>query len=364
MSSSTKIDWSPLILMLALLSIGTIMIFSTSSVIGLATYNNSYFFIKRHLAYLVIGFIVFLIGFKIDATIYKKFNVLGIVLSSLILALTFIPGIGVKIGGASRWLNLGLIQIQPIEISKFCIAIFLAAALENKRHDMHHFIKGILPILIVISIPILLLISQPDLGNTLLILSITFTLLFISNTKAQHMFALILSGIAFISTNILLHPYQLSRIKTFLSPWKDPTGKSYHIVQSFIAIGSGGLLGVGIGQSKLKYFYLPLHYSDFIFSVLCEEGGLLLGASVIILFSILFFKGFLISLRANNLFLKYLGISLTLFITIQAFINIGVVIGVFPITGIPLTFISFGGTSLVSSMFYIGVLLNISKQKG
>ncbi|MFC1617337.1 FtsW/RodA/SpoVE family cell cycle protein [Candidatus Margulisiibacteriota bacterium] len=354
-----KIDWTPFLLMLVLIIIGTIMIFSTSSVVGLASYNNGYFFIKRHLVFLFLGFLAFLVGMFFNANLYKRFVLPGLIISNILLLFTLIPGIGVKVGGASRWLNLG-IQFQPVELSKFCLAIFLAAYLENKKFLLPNFFKGILPALIVIGISIMFLILQPDLGNSLLILGITFILLFISNTRLSHLIFLIISGLGFVVINILAHPYQLARIKTFLSPWADPTGKSYHIVQSFIAIGSGGLLGQGIGQSKLKYFYLPLHYSDFIFSVLCEEGGFLLGFFVILLFIILFIKGVSISLKAQNSFLMYLGLAITMFLVIQALINIGVVIGVFPVTGIPLTFISFGGTALVSSMFYIGVLTNIS----
>lgn len=358
-----KIDWQLFLIIIVILTIGIVMIFSTSYTVGLINHHDSFYFIKRQLIYLLIGCIAFFIGLRIPHLNYKKYAFWGFAGSTVLLFLTLVPGIGVRILGASRWLNLGFTQIQPVEISKFFISVFLAASLENKKTLMPHFFKGIIPILGILGLPILCLIMQPDLGNSLLILAITFTLLFLSNTKFKHILSLVLLGITFLILNLATHPYQMDRIKSFVSPFSDPLGKDYHMVQSLIAVGSGGFLGSGIGQSKLKYFYLPLHYSDFIFAIICEEGGFILAGFVMILFSLIFFKGLSISLKSEHDFSKYLGIALTLFIVLQAFINMGMVIGIFPVTGIPLTFISLGGTSLISSMFFMGVLLNISKYR-
>ncbi|MFC1753491.1 putative lipid II flippase FtsW [Thermoproteota archaeon] len=348
--------------MLALVVIGLIMMFSTSFIVGFANYNDSYFFIKRHIVFLAIGAIGFLSALKIPLRVYKRMIIPGLIFSLLLLGSTFIPGIGVMVGGAHRWVNAGLFNLQPVEIVKFFIIVFIALVLENKRESITSFKQGILPILFVLGIPLLILAKQPDLGNIVLISSVTMALFWISRIRLVHIASLIMMGFAGIGITILTHAYQLERIKTFLSPWQDPTGKSYHIIQSFIAIGSGGLYGLGLGQGKLKYFYLPLHYSDFIFSILCEEGGFILGSLVIVLFTMLLFSGIRIAKNAKTEFGYYLGMGLILLLVVQAFINMGVVIGVFPVTGIPLTFISFGGTSLITSMVYVGILLRIANE--
>lgn len=349
--------------MIVLIVIGLVMMISTSSVIGFSTYNDSYYFIKKHLLYIFLGIGTFLVGFKIPYFTYKKIAVNGFFLSLILLVLTLVSPIGVTLGGASRWINLGLIQLQPVEVMKFFIIIFLATALSNKKENLADFMNGLLPVLVMLSLPLVVLAIQPDLGNIMLILIVSGTLLLIAPTKLRHLVALASTALGAVSLSILKNSYQLDRIKTFLSPWDDPMGKNYHIIQSFIAIGSGGLFGLGLGQSKLKYYYLPLQYSDFIFSIICEEGGFIAAVTVILCFGMLFFRGVRIAMKSPDEFSFYVALGIIMMLTIQAFINIAVVIGVFPVTGIPLTFISFGGTSLITSMFLMGVLLNISSYK-
>ena len=205
---------------------------------------------------------------------------------------------------------------------------------------------------------------QPDLGNSILTLAVGFSLFLISSLPLWILGISILMGIGVIAGSILTHPYQLTRIESFLNPWLDPLGVNYHIIQSFTAIGSGGVLGFGIGESRLKYFYLPLHYSDFIFSILCEEGGLFLALILVLSFAALFFRGVQISLNQKKYsFEQFLAMSLILYLIFQALINICVVSGLFPITGIPLTFVSYGGTSLLSSFFCLGVLHRLGMSK-
>jgi cell division protein FtsW len=270
-----KIDWTLFLVMIALLSIGVIMIFSTSSTVGLINHHDSYYFIKRQCVYMFMGFVALMIGLKIPHLLYKKFALLGLIAGTGLLGLTLIPGLGVRILGASRWLNIAGIQIQPVEFSKFFIAVFLASSLENKKAMRNDIFKGIFPVLFVVGFPVLILILQPDLGNSILILGITCILIFLYNARLLHLILLGLLGACFFVINLLTHPYQMARITSFISPFADPLGKDYHMVQSLIAVGSGGFLGSGLGQSKLKYFYLPLQYSDFIFAILCEEGGFL-----------------------------------------------------------------------------------------
>jgi cell division protein FtsW len=342
-----------------LVFIGMLMILSSSSYIGYANYADSYYFIKKHSMYLLIGLVAMTIGWRIPYSRYQSWLLPGFVASLILVFLTLIPGVGVKTLGASRWLQLGPITIQPVEMMKFAIFVYLAHFLQTKKDHIGSITKGLIPLFSVILIPALLIAKQPDLGNDILIFVVTLCLIFISGAKIKHLATMALAGISAVSFSILLHPYQLQRIKTFLDPFSDPLGKSYHIIQSFIAIGSGGIFGSGLGQSKLKYHYLPLQYSDFIFSILCEEGGLILAGIVLTLIGLMLRQGLRIANNAPDAFGRYLATGLTLQLVLQSLINIAVVTGVFPTKGIPLAFISFGGTSLVMGLFYVGVLINI-----
>ncbi len=357
-----KIDKPLLIITLALLTFGLIMIFSTSSVVGLENYNDSFYFIKKYFIYLFLGAFFFWLGLKIPYESYKKIAFQGLIFSIFLLFLTLIPGFSIKALGAKRWLAIGFFQIQPVEITKFFIAVFLAVSLENKKYAIESFKKGLLPILVLIIIPLGIVAKQPDLGNIILISSITFILFFLANARMKHLVIMAMLGFVCFLFSIFTNHYQMLRVKAFLFPWADPLGKNYHVIQSMIAIGSGGLIGNGIGQSKLKYYYLPMQYTDFIFAIICEEGGFIFAVITVLLFGALLFRGSKLAFQAKNDYAKYLMIALVLFLVLQGLINIGVVIGVLPVTGIPLTFISFGGTSLITSLFYMGVVLNISKR--
>ena len=355
-----KLDWSLIGIVALLITIGFMMIISTSSVVGFSSYNDSFFFIKRHFMFLVIGIFAATLGAIIPIKVYQKYLVFGLLMCALLLILTLTTG--VSIGGARRWLNMGLVQFQPVECVKFCLVVFIAHILDRKKKSLSIFSKSSLPILVIVSCFFMMIILQPDLGNIGLIAIVMMCLLFLSAVPLWHLIAIGIAGISGLTVVILKHSYQMKRVLSFLSPWEDPLGINYHMIQSLIAIGIGGFMGVGIGESKLKYFYLPLQYSDFIFSIICEEGGFVLAAVVIILYAALLVKGYQVSKQSDTYYGFYLGMGVTLLIVLQAFINIAVVIGLMPVTGIPLTFISFGGSSLVMSMFYIGILLNIHSE--
>ena len=231
---------------------------------------------------------------------------------------------------------------------------------DRKKDQLHIFFKSIIPLFVICGGLFMLILMQPDLGNIGLIGLVILCLMFLSPIPLKYIMGVIVASTGALTVIIFQHAYQLKRVLSFLSPWKDPFGDNYHMIQSLIAIGIGGFTGVGIGESKLKYFYLPLQYSDFIFSIICEEGGFILASIVIILYAIVLFKGYHIAKQSAHYYSFYLAFGLTLLICIQAFINIAVVSGLMPVTGIPLTFISFGGTSLISSLFYVGVILNVS----
>lgn len=356
-------DYMVFYAMVILICIGALMILSTSATVGLANYQDSYYFIKKHALFVFIGSCAFFFGLGLPHQVYKNFAGTGLVCATILVSLTLVPGLGVKLGGAKRWLDLGFFQLQPVEVLKFFVIVFISSMLENKKRAMKEFKKGILPVMLVLGIPLIILLIQPDFGNVILIAGVAGILLFMSHARLLHLCGLLAIGGVASAISLIVNPYQMGRIKNFLSPWADPLGKNYHIIQSFIAIGSGGLFGLGLGQSKLKFFYVPLQYSDFIFSILCEEGGFILAVTVILLFGVILFRGTRIASKADTEFGFYLALGLVTMLCLQAIINIGVVIGVIPITGIPLTFISFGGTSLIMSMYKMGVILNVSKYR-
>tara|TARA_A100001015_G_scaffold305130_1_gene397377 strand:+ start:124 stop:1224 length:1101 start_codon:yes stop_codon:yes gene_type:complete len=361
-SFGLNLDFILLFSVFILTLIGLMMMFSTTAVVGLTQFQDPYYYVKRQGLFMMIGFVALLVGYKIPHLWYRKFALHGFFMALFILILTLIPGLSVTAGGASRWLDLGVILFQPVELAKFFIVVFLATALCNKKDMIHTFWKGFIPVLLLSIVPICILMAQPDLGNSVLIFLVLIIMLFVAGVRLLHL--MILGGGALLSIviSILMHPYQFDRIKGFLNPWADPLGKSYHIIQSYTAIGSGGILGHGFGQSKLKFFYLPLHYSDFIFSIICEEGGFIFALVVLALFAVILYRSVHIALLSQHRFSCFLVLGLILFLVLQALINIGVAVGVFPITGIPLTFISYGGTSFVMSLFFIGVILNVSRE--
>jgi cell division protein FtsW len=363
-SKALKFDWKLVLPTLMILIIGYVMIFSTTSFKGLSEFNDPYHFIKRHTLFLMSGIGLFFIASAIPTEKFRKVGLAGYLISMVLVLLTLIPDVGIKIGGASRWINLFGLQFQPVEIMKFWWAVAVSVVISNKNHYLNSFKKGVFPVFCVMFVPILCLMLQPDLGNSVLTLAVGFSLFLISSLPFWVFLVTIVSGAGIVGGSILMHPYQLSRVESFLNPWVDPLGKNYHIIQSFTAIGSGGVLGFGVGESRLKYFYLPLHYSDFIFSILCEEGGFVLASIVIISFAALFLRGIQISIRQPKYsFEQFLTLALTFYLIFQALINICVVTGLFPITGIPLTFVSYGGTSLLSSLFCLGVIHRMGVSK-
>lgn len=354
----TKQPFSLLVCLGLLILTNLLMIFSTSAVTGLQSFDDSYYFIRRNMIFLSIGIVVFFIGYFISISFIRKYT-LFIVLFALFLLLLCLSPLGVTIGGASRWLNLVVIRFQPVEFVKLSLILFCANYLDLKKHKLSNFFSGTFPLVCVFSLVCLLLLLQPDLGNTALILLFFLSILFLSPLPISHFLLLIFSALSLLITSIILNPYQRDRVLTFLSPDLDPFGKGYHISQSLLSIGSGGAWGLGLGQSKLKFFYLPLQYSDFIFSIIGEEGGFLFSSFIVLIFLFIAIKSIGFAVKASSTFNAYCILGLMLFLVFQAFINISAVLALIPVTGIPLTFISFGGTSLISSLFSFGLLLNL-----
>lgn len=358
---TSKADGLFFVFLLILVLIGIIMVISSSTIIGFKEYADEYFFVKRHLIYLTIASCGFIFGYIIPHFIWRRLSQSLWIASLFMVALTYIPGIGVTVYGSTRWINLVGFSFQPSEVLKFALIVFVAKLLTKKESNILNFKETLLPTLIVIGISVLIVLKQPDLGTSMLISLVTLSLLFIAGLTLIHVLWISLLGITFSGWSILSNPYQLSRIQAFLDPWKDPLGKGYHTIQSLIAIGSGGLLGLGIGRSRQKFFYLPQQYTDYIFSIFSEEFGFIIVVSFILLLIVYIFRGFLIAIRAYDPFSKLLAMGIIIWISLQSILNIGVTMSLLPPTGITLPFISYGGTSLIMVIFASGVLLNISR---
>jgi len=283
-------------------------------------------------------------------------------LSLLLLILVYVPHVGKSMGGASRWLGSGVFSFQPSELAKLGLIIYLASYFDKRKNQIQSFSKTFLPFLVIVGIVLGLIIKQPDIGTALIFVLIAVGIYFLAGAEILQLGLFIPIFIACLWLIIKIAPYRLARIIAFINPKSDVLGVSYHINQTLIAIGSGGLLGVGFGNSRQKYNYLPEAHTDSIFAIICEELGFLRAVLVIIAFACLAILGLKIVKKAPNNFGRLLAFGIIIWFVGQAFVNLGVMLGFLPFTGVPLPFISYGGSSLIISLAAVGILLNISKQ--
>lgn len=347
---------------LILLALGIVMVYSASSVSAEVHFGDAYYFLKRQLIWTVLAIGAMLIVMRIDYHWWQTLSVPILTVTIILLVLVLVPGLGKTVNGAQRWLGAGGIYLQPSEIAKLAMAIFAAAYLTCRGDAIKRFWRGVVPMLAVLGAVFALILAEPDLGTALSIGAIIFVLLFVAGARIVHLATLGAVGLAGIVGAIWLEPYRMKRIFAFLDPWSDPLGSGYHIIQSLYAIGSGGLFGVGLGRSREKFLYLPEPHTDFIFAILGEELGLIGTLTVIFLFFLLIWRGLRTAMHAPDLFGTLLAVGLSGMIAVQAMMNIAVVTASMPITGIPLPFLSFGGSALIFTMIGVGILLNISGQ--
>lgn len=351
-----------LLIMLLLLAFGSLMIYSSTSVITplLAKKNiTEFYYFKRHILTMVLGSLVLLFTYSLKPAVLKRFSLPLLVFSFVLLCAVFLPHIGVTAGGARRWIRLWPTTFQPSELVKLAMVIFLARYMSSPGYNTESFGSFAKPILIMAVFQLVFL-KQPDFGSTMSLAFLTFTMLFISGMRLRYIASVLILALPVVY-KLVMEPYRLRRITSFLDPWKDPLGSGFQLVQSFISLGSGGIAGLGLGESKQKLSFLPASHTDFIFCLVGEELGLI-GASVLIaLFIFLFIKGISIASRSNNKFVCYLAYGLTLMISLQALINFSVVTGLVPTKGLPLPFMSYGGSALLVNMAAVGLLLKISK---
>ena len=338
---------------------GIIMIYSASSVWAQYKFNDAFHFAKYQFIFFIISFLCMLIVKKIDYNLYKRHSNKILLLSLILLILVLIPGIGTLRNGSRSWFKIGPFGLQPSEIAKVSLIIFLSKYLEKNQNNLSNIKKSILPVLGIIFLFFGLIMLEPDFGTGMVIVLSLMLILFISGVKLKFFASLGILGILGIAGLIIIAPYRLKRIISFLNPWSDPLGSGYQIIQSLYAIGPASLLGLGFGKSIQKQFYLPEPQTDFMFAIICEEFGIVGAISVIALFISLFYIILKISLKQNNLFAKYLSFGLGMQIILQGALNLCVVTSLIPVTGVTLPFFSYGGSSLLVSMISIGIILNI-----
>lgn len=343
-----------------LVFIGIIMVFSASYIQSSFKHNDSYYFLKKNIVYAVLGFIVMISTSRIDYRFWKK-NATYIGIIAIVFLLLVLTPLGIEANGARRWLGLGALTFQPAEIAKFATIILTAKLIEKKYENIKSLTKGVLPLLVVPGIFFTLIILQPNLSTAGTVILVTFVMIFAAGMDMKIIFSMIGLGAALFVVLVIAEPYRLSRVTSFLDPFQDPLGSGYQVIQGLYALGSGGVFGLGLGQSKQKYFYIPEPQNDFIFAIIGEELGLIGCIVVIMLFILLVYRCVRIALKTNNIFACMVVIGIGAQIGIQAALNIAVATSSMPATGVALPFISYGGTSLTIFMGAVGIVLNISK---
>ncbi len=346
-----------------LVGLGMLMIYSASSIAAADRFHDSMYFLKKQSLFGLFGIGCMLFMMRVPYSALKRFAYPLWLLTLGLLILVLIPGVGARVGGAVRWLHLGPVSFQPAELAKLSVVILLAYSLSKKEHDrIKEFSIGVLPHLLLVMPLCLLIIVQPDFGTCMMIVALLFIMLFAAGIRKRFVIGLGALGAAAAGLLIATKGYRMGRLVTFLDPWKDSTGAGFQIVQSFLAFGSGGLFGTGIGRGTQKLLYLPEPHTDFILSVIGEELGFIGVLFVIALFVTIIACGIKIAMNSYDLFGTYLALGIILLIGLQSIINMGVVMGLLPTKGMPLPFLSYGGTALVIDMSCMGILLSISGQ--
>lgn len=353
---------SIVVIMFLLIAVGVIMIYSASSVFADQLFGSPSYFLRRQLFYVILGLMAFAVSFYSNPEFLRRHSKSAVIFAFFLLFLVFIPGLGHSAGGARRWIGFSFFTFQPVEYAKLAICLYLSDYLTRKMKLM---VAGdytvLVPPIAVLLFMLSLVIAQPDLGSTIFILMIAGILFILAGIRFRYVAMAVIPVIFAIVILIIKAPYRMNRIAAYLNPWKDPRGTGFQIIQSFLAFSSGGIKGVGLGQSAQKLFYLPQSYTDFIFSIISEELGLIGALFVLSLYGCFFVMGVRIANKTHDPFYRLLAYSLVLVITLQALINILVTTGLVPTKGLPLPFVSYGGTSLIFNMIAVGLLLAIDR---
>ena len=348
------------IVIVALVAISVVMVYSTSAIYAAEKYQDEHYFLKKNLMWLGISLIPFFLCSYCNYRIFKHLSLVLIGGTVGLLLLTMFGPFSHSAGGATRWLRIGPIGFQPSECAKLAIIVYLADVLSRKQDTIKFFFKSLLFPSLLICVILFLILQQPDLGTTALLACITLILFLVAGIKMTYFFLSVAGGALGLFFLILKFPYRMQRVIAFIDPFKDPQGSGFQIIQSFIALGSGGVHGVGLGMGKQKLFYLPEAHTDFIFAIIGEELGLIGTLTITALFFAFFLCGLSIAFRCRDTFGKLLATGIVMTISLQAIINICVVTGMMPTKGISLPFLSFGGTNLLINCIAFGILINIA----
>lgn len=353
----SKIFWLTIVLLLA----GLVLLFSASTVVSVERYGHNYYFVLRQALFVGIGIVGMLLMSRINYLFLKRYALIILALSIVTLLIVLIPGIGFKAGDAQRWISLGPFLFQPSEFAKLALIFYVASWFDSKEEVIKSFFHGVLPALAVTTLIFGLILLQPDFGSATAVVLIALSIFFSTGVRLTHLASIFIMGLGASWLAVTLAPYRLARIKAFLDPGADPLGIGYHINQALLAIGSGGLWGFGYGNSRQKHFFLPEPIGDSVFAISAEELGFVRIVSLLVLFLLFAIWGYRIANRAPDNFGKLVATGITTWVVLQAIFNIGAMVGLLPLTGIPLPFISYGGSSVIAVLLGVGVLLNISR---
>lgn len=364
MSRPNRPDGWLLFAAFGLLAIGVVMVLNASFFFAGERFGQPYLFFYRHLFYLTIGLLLGIAASWVRTDLLERWAYWFLLVSFLLVVAVLIPGIGVIRGGARRWINLGLLSFQPAEFVKIALVLYLARSISRKGSRLQGFFGGLLPHLIVTAVFVGLIILQPDFGTVVILSLVTLSLLLVGGARLRHVVGPGLLALPLAIVAVAKSPYRLQRVLCFVDPWQDPQHCGFQLVQSLIALGSGGLTGVGLGESRQKLFFLPEAHTDFIFALVGEELGLVGMVAVISLFLLLGARGFRIARRHPEPFGSLLAFGITLTIVLEATINIGVVVGLLPTKGLALPFLSYGGSALIVVLTQVGILAGLSRSTG
>lgn len=349
-------------IVVAILAIGIVMVTSAGYIIAAGKYGDGFYYTKKQGLAIAIGLGVMFLCSRINPSFWKRAAVPLLIGGMFLLLLVFIPGIGAEMGGSHRWIRLPLgFYLQPSEFVKYALIIFLATSLAKKGDSIRDFAIGFLPHVLIMGAVVFCVLMQPDFGTAVIVTVVGFLMMFVAGVRLQHLLGSAILCLPFLFQFAISAPYRTARLKAFLDPWGDPLNRGFHIIQSLLAFGCGGPWGVGIGKGIQKLFYLPQPHTDFIFSVIAEELGLLGVLLVIALFYLLICRGLVVAIRSTDPFHKYLAFGITCLIGLQAMVNMAVAMGILPTKGLPLPLISLGGTSLVMTLAGLGILMAVTR---
>ncbi len=351
-----------IVLMMAVIltCFGVVMVYSASSVMAAKRFHDGFFFLKRQSLYALIGFIGMGLAMHVDYHVWKKYAVPLFLGTFVLLLLVFVPGIGGTAKGASRWIRLPGFNFQPSELAKVALIMYMAYSLEKRQDKLKQFTTGFLPYMLILGMFIVVLLAQHDMGAALTMLAVAIMMLFAAGTKVQYILGMGLVALPGICYLVFTKAYRMRRITAFLDPWQDPTDAGFQIIQSWLALGTGGFFGQGLGEGKQKLFYLPEAHTDFILSVLGEEMGFIGVIVIASMFLLLVQRSIRVAIAAEDSFGRFLAFGISVLLGLEAFINMAVVTGLLPTKGIALPFLSYGGSSLIITLCAVGVLLNVS----